>query len=163
MATTITSRDGRKVQRAAANIINWREWMRKNTRNGAEIHEILLALARGTPKRVKLLDGKTTVIVPTAEVRARVAIHLDEMLHGKAIGQNLQQRAEREAGALAAVQALSDEALADRARAALLRASQPEENALPPGESEAELVEDPVDNLTTVYEIWNVGVIDDAS
>ncbi len=101
--------------------VNWRDWLRKNTSNGAEIHQILLSLARGQPKRVKLLDGKTTVIVPTAEVRARVAIHLDEMLHGKAVTQNEQTRAEREAGALRAVQALSDAVLADRAAAALLR------------------------------------------
>jgi hypothetical protein len=102
-------------------ITNWRDWMRKHTKNGAEIHEILLEIARGKPKVVTLLDGKQTTIVPTADVRARVAIHLDEMLHGKAVTQNEQQRAEREAGALAAVQAMSDEALADRARAVLLR------------------------------------------
>ncbi len=104
-------------------ITNWRDWMRKHTKNGAEIHEILLEIARGVPKVVTLLDGKQTTIVPTADVRARVAIHLDEMLHGKAVTQNEQQRAEREASALQAVQAMSDEVLADRARAVLLRIS----------------------------------------
>ncbi len=104
-------------------ITNWRDWMRKNTANGTEIHEILLELARGVPKEVTLKDGKKATIVPTAEVRARVAIHLDEMMHGKAVTQNEQQRAEREAGAMAAIQALSDEALVDRARAVFLRIS----------------------------------------
>ncbi len=95
--------------------------MRKNTKNGAEIHEILLEIARGQARTVTLLDGKQQVIVPTPEVRARVAIHLDEMLHGKAVTQNEQQRAEREASALQAVQALSDEALQERARRVLAR------------------------------------------
>ena len=125
-------------------VTNWREWMRRNTKNGAEVHEILLEIARGNPKTVTLLDGKQTVIVPTAEVRARVAIHLDEMLHGKAVTQNEQQRAEREASALQAVQALSDSALEERARAALLRSSGGIlEGPLGP-ETEAEVV----DNLT---------------
>jgi hypothetical protein len=113
-------------------ITNWRGWLRKNTKNGAEIHEILLEIARGQPKTVTLLDGKQATIVPTAEVRARVAIHLDEMLHGKAVTQNEQQRAEREASALQAVQALSDQALEERVKAALLRA--PEALQLEEGE-----------------------------
>lgn len=100
---------------------NWRTWLRDRTQNGAEIHDILLSLARGEARMVKLLDGREQVIVPTSEVQARVAIHLDEMLHGKAVTQNEQQRAEREASALAAVQALSDDELARRARAALQR------------------------------------------
>ncbi len=103
---------GRKIE-------NWRHWLRTKTNNGSELHEILLELARGKPKTVELLDGRQTVIIPTAETMARCAIHLDEMLHGKAVTQNEQQRAEREAGAMAAVQALSDEVLADRVSKAL--------------------------------------------
>ncbi len=100
---------------------SWRHYLRDQTRNGAEVHDILLALARGEARKVTLLDGREQIIVPTAEVQARVAIHLDEMLHGKAVTQNEQQRAEREAGALAAVQALSYEELAQRAAQALQR------------------------------------------
>lgn len=131
-------------------IQNWRAWMRRNTRNGAEIHEILLEIARGNAKTVTLLDGKQAVVVPTPEVRARVAIHLDEMLHGKAVTQNEQQRAEREAGALAAVQALSDEVLAERASAALLRAHNG--LAVTSGEplEDAEIVDS-----VSVLEIWH--------
>ncbi len=90
---------------------NWRAWLRKETKNGQEIHLILLALARGEPRTVTLLDGRQQVIVPTAEVIARVAIHLDEMLNGKAVTQNEQQKAEREASHMAAVAAMSDEDL----------------------------------------------------
>ncbi len=102
-------------------IENWRGWLRRNTAEGTEIHEILLELARGNPKVIKLLDGREQVIVPTPEVRARCAIHLDEMLHGKAVTQNEQQRAEREASAMEAVRALTDHELARRAAQALSR------------------------------------------
>lgn len=112
-------------------IENWRGWLRRNTEEGTEIHKILLDLARGVPRAVKLLDGRETVIVPTAEVSARVAIHLDEMLHGKAVTQNEQQRAEREASAMEAVRALSDSELARRAAQALSRGTD---------ESDAEIV-----------------------
>ncbi len=102
-------------------IENWRGFLRKNTRNGAEIHEILLDLARGKPRVIKMLDGRETVVIPTAEVSARVAIHLDEMMHGKAVTQNEQQRAEREASALEAVRALSDAELDARILASFQR------------------------------------------
>ncbi len=90
---------------------NWRRWLRKETQDGQEIHLILLALARGQPRTVTLLDGREHIIVPTAEVSARCAIHLDEMLNGKAVTQNEQQKAEREASHMAAVAAMSDEEL----------------------------------------------------
>lgn len=90
---------------------NWRGWLRQQTQNGQEIHLILLALARGQPRTVTLLDGRTEIIVPTDEVRARCAVHLDEMLNGKAVTQNEQQKAEREASHMAAVHAMSDEEL----------------------------------------------------
>ena len=135
-------------------VTNWRAWMRKNTRNGAEIHEILLEIARGNARTVTLLDGKQAVVVPTPEVRARVAIHLDEMLHGKAVTQNEQQRAEREAGALAAVQALSDEVLAVRAQAALQRIGGASAVTLAEGESEAELVPDEV----RAVDVWEASL-----
>ncbi len=79
------------------------------------------------------------------DVRARVAIHLDEQLHGKAVSQNEQQRAEREAGALAAVQALSDTALAERAAIALGRAGKalPELSIGPLGIAETAEVTEP--------------------
>lgn len=100
---------------------NWRAFLRKQTRNGAEIHEILLSLARGKPTEVKLKDGRETLIIPDANVIAKCAIHLDEMLHGKAVSQNEQQRAEREASAMEAVRALSDADLEARVLAALER------------------------------------------
>ncbi len=90
---------------------NWRAWLRNETKNGQEIHTILLGLARGEPRTVTLLDGREHVIVPTAEVQARVTIHLDEMLHGKAVTQNEQMKAEREASHMEAVKAMSDEEL----------------------------------------------------
>lgn len=65
-------------------------------------------------------------MVPTAEVSARCAIHLDEMLHGKAVTQNEQQRAEREASAMEAVRALPFEELARRAAQALARVNESE-------------------------------------
>ncbi len=87
---------------------------------------------------VTLLGKGETVIIPTAEVRARCAIHLDEMLHGKAVSQNEQQRAEREASAMEAVKALTDDELARRARLALQRGI---------AESDAVLVNPAVDQL----------------
>ncbi len=126
---------------------NWRKWLRDATNNGSEIHEILLEIARGNPKIVKMSDGKLGIIVPTAADRARVAIHLDEQLHGKAVTQNEQQRAEREASALQAVQALSDAELEERARRALLaRQAGILEGPLGP-ETEAELL--PAGNVET--------------
>ncbi len=127
---------------------NWRGWLRRETQNGAEIHKILLDLARGNPRIVKLLDGRESVIIPTPEVQARVAIHLDEMMHGKAVTQNEQQKAEREAGALAAVQALSDTALEERVRLALARRA----STLGPGISEGEIV-DPEPNAAIVKDV----------
>ncbi len=127
---------------------NWRAWLRKETNNGAEIHQILLDLARGKPKTVELLDGRQTVIIPTAEVMARCAIHVDEMIHGKAVTQNEQQRAEREAGAMAAVQALSDDVLAERVQKALQARSQ--------AILEAEYTEP----LTSGFELWQADVND---
>lgn len=123
---------------------NWRSLLRDETQNGHEIHSILLDIARGNARTVKLLDGKEAVIVPTPEVQVRAAIHLDEMLHGKAVTQTEQMKAEREAGALAAVQALDDETLARRAAEALARRSgKPIEDA--------QLV-----SQTVQVEAWNV-------
>ncbi len=102
-------------------IENWRVYLRKNTRNGAEIHEIILDLARGKPRKVTLNDGRETLITPTAADSLRAAIHLDEMMHGKAVTQNEQQRAEREASALEAVRALSDSDLEARVAAVFER------------------------------------------
>ncbi len=132
-------------------IENWRGWLRRNTKEGTEIHEILLELARGEPKVITLRDGREEIIVPTAEVRARCAIHLDEMLHGKAVTQNEQQRAEREAGALAAVQALTYEELERRARLALSRGIA-EEDATLVTEPEPEKVGAEVDKP---YPLWD--------
>lgn len=123
---------------------NWRALLRDETKNGHEIHAILLSIARGHARTVTLLDGKQAVIVPTPEVQVRAAIHLDEMLHGKAVTQTEQMKAEREAGALAAVQALDDETLAKRAAEALARRSgKPIEDA--------QLV-----SQTVQVEAWNV-------
>lgn len=100
---------------------NWRAWLRRETDNGAEIHRILLALARGEPRTVTRKDGAETTIIPTADTSARCAIHLDEMVHGKAVTQNEQQRAEYEASAMEAVRALSYDELARRASQVLSR------------------------------------------
>ncbi len=126
-------------------IENWRSWLRRETNNGAEIHQILLSLARGEPRTVTRKDGATTTIIPTAEVSARVAIHLDEMLHGKAVTQNEQQAAEREASALQAVRALSYEELARRAAQALQRGI---------AEEDAQLVL-PSGSPGTLDRLWN--------
>ena len=112
-------------------IENWRGWLRRNTEEGTEIHKILLSLARGEARVIKRPDGAELTLVPTPEVSARCAIHLDEMLHGKAVTQNEQQAAEREASALQAVRALSYEELARRASQALARGT---------AESDAELI-----------------------
>lgn len=101
---------------------NWRQYLRAHTNNGEMVWQILLQLAEGKERTVQMKDGREATIIPTPEVQVRAAIHLSEMLFGKAVTQNEQMKAEREASDMEAVRALSQEQLEERARAALTRA-----------------------------------------
>lgn len=124
---------------------NWRQYLRAHTNNGDLVWQILLQLAEGKPRTLEMKDGRQATVIPTPEVQVRAAIHLSEMLFGKAVTQNEQMKAEREASDMEAVRALSQEQLEARARAALNRMGVVKE-------AEAE-VEEGVDASQAVLEV----------
>lgn len=94
----------------------WRSMLRKLTKNGAALDEVLYNLAMGNAYESSLPDGrKSEPIVPSPEVRRAAAIDLLHMLRGKPVSQTEVVASERAAEDLAAYAAYSDE---DIARAA---------------------------------------------
>jgi hypothetical protein len=102
---------------------NWRSYVRRLVGSkGEKVIETLVDLMEGRPWVPVTLDGRMMEpLVPTAEIRLRAAIHLSEMMHGKAVSQTEQVEAEDEATELESIRALSDEELERRARTALQR------------------------------------------
>lgn len=95
---------------------NWREDLRQQTKNGAELHRIMLSLARGEAWQASLPDGKISApMIPSGDVRLRAAMFLEEQLFGKAVAQTEVTRAEQEAKELEAIRALTDDELAAEA------------------------------------------------
>jgi hypothetical protein len=95
---------------------NWREDLRQQTKNGAELHRILLSLARGEAWQATLPGGMVSApILPSADVRLRAAMFLEEQLFGKAVAQTEVTRAEQEAKELESIRALTDDELAAEA------------------------------------------------
>jgi hypothetical protein len=90
----------------------WRSAMRRLTKDGAELHQVLYNLAMGSVQVVELPDGRVSEpIIPSPEVRRAAAVDLLHMLHGKPVAQTEVVKAEQEAEDAKQYAALSDEQL----------------------------------------------------
>lgn len=95
----------------------WRSRLRKLTKDGELLEEVLLSLAGGEAYQARLPDGRVSdPIVPSPEVRRAAAVDLLHMLHGKPVPQTEVIKSEEESTKLKRMAAYSDEALAEAAR-----------------------------------------------
>jgi hypothetical protein len=110
-----------RIQASTGKPESWRANLRRIVPQDA-LWRIILELAEGRAYRPILPDGTEGLpIVPSPEIRLRAATDLADRLYGKAVSATEQIAAEREAGELETIRALSDSELEERARNALER------------------------------------------
>ena len=94
----------------------WRSALRKLTRDGVDLMEILFDLAKGQPivRRLQLPDGtwvQSEPIIPSPEVMRASAMDLKRMLHGKEVAETEVIKAEESAQKMKQLAAYSDDEL----------------------------------------------------
>ncbi len=95
----------------------WRAKLRRLTKDGDLLDEILLSLAGGAAYQAQLPDGRVSdPIVPSPEVRRAAAVDLLHMLRGKPVPQTEVTKSEEESEKMKRMSAYSDEALIEAAR-----------------------------------------------
>lgn len=78
--------------------VNWRKLAHDHTNGGMEMLEVLINIARGNPRQMKLPDGQVTEWqVPTIEASRSAAQTVFELIHGKAVAATEVVRASQEA------------------------------------------------------------------
>lgn len=145
----IRDEDGKLITRVIGNVNDKttpRQLLRKLTNNGADLYVRLHDIAMGKPHVVQMADGsRSEPMIPTLEAQRMASKDLIEFLHGKAVAQTEVKAAEEQAQQMEMIQALSDDELQERVRAALLERSVPGElvpNAPEPAQLEEELLDE---------------------
>ena len=109
---------------------SWRAQIRAVTNNGTDLLMRVYDIAMGKPITVTLPDGRELEpMVASPEVQARYALHLHELLNGKAVSQTEVLEAEK---AMSAVEDVRNMSLEQLEHYAFLERSKPATPALPP-------------------------------